>query len=98
MIAFRTAVAPWSASGCSSVPRSPFDQGADRGTVLSAEDEVAFPVPRERPILYFGGSVRDHHLVLDPFAALIDPALRLTQTAAGPQAGGELPARRGPGR
>ena len=74
------------------MPRGPFDQGADRGTVMSAEAEVAFPVPHDRPVLYLGTSVRDDHLVLDPFTALNQPAPRLTQSAAGPQAGDDLPA------
>ena len=72
--------------------RGPFDQGVDRGTVMSAEAEVAVPMPWDRPVLYLGTSVRDDHLVLDPLAALIQPAPWLTQSAAGAQGGGELPA------
>ncbi len=42
------------------VPTRPFDQRADRGAATFADDQVAFPVPRDRPVLYLGRTIADH--------------------------------------
>ena len=41
-----------------------FDEGADRGHLL-AEDQVALPVTRNRPVLHLCRALRDHHHVAE---------------------------------
>lgn len=40
-------------------PRGALDQRADR-RAGKAQDEIAFPVPRHRPVSCFGGTLADH--------------------------------------
>ena len=42
-------------------PGRALDERADRGAVR-ADDQVAFPVARDGPVLGLGGSLADHHL------------------------------------
>jgi hypothetical protein len=71
-------------------PGGAFDERADRRTV-HAEDEVAFPVARNRSIVGFGGSFADHDLGRDELLAA--PACARSwhaQRPAGSQASDEL--------
>ena len=66
------------------------DQRADRGLVVFAEQQVAFPVTGDRAVVGFLGALGDVDHVGDPVAALTGSPSRLAQRAAGPQAGGQL--------
>jgi hypothetical protein len=48
------------------VSARPLDQRADRGPAALADDQVAFPVTRDRPILYLGRTFADHEHVGQP--------------------------------
>ena len=63
------------------------DQGADHGPI-EADDEVAFPVPGNCPILGFGGALTDPDLVGDELLApSFGPGSWNTQSPAGAQTG-----------
>ena len=43
------------------VPGRAFHERADRGLSLGSDDQVTFPVARERPVFHTGGPFADHH-------------------------------------
>ena len=43
------------------VPGRAFHERADRGLSFGSDDQVAFPVSRQRPVFHTGGPFADHH-------------------------------------
>lgn len=67
-------------------PGLPFDQGADRGPLVAADDEVALPVPRLGPVCGLEGSlVHRQHGLLKPGPPALDTLLRAPVLPPGPQ-------------
>ena len=63
-----------------------FDQGADLGSLVFADDEVAFPVAGYGPVGGFGGAFADHHHGGgETGLALVGAAVWDAAGAAGPQ-------------
>ena len=60
------------------------DQGADRGPVLGADDQVALPVAGHRPVLDLGWPLADVDHVRDPPRRSAGPALRRGWRSARP--------------
>jgi hypothetical protein len=54
------------------VVRGPLHQGADRGQVFAADDQIALPVAGHGPILGLGRTFGDVDHVRDPILALPD--------------------------
>ena len=75
-------------------PGAAFDQGADGGGVVRAEDQIAFPVSGHGPIFDLGGPLGDHQCVGDvsPFSAPVRPALGAAQRPPGAQTTSQLAA------
>jgi hypothetical protein len=74
------------------VPGGGFDEGAHRGAAVLADDEIAFPVSRDRPVGRLGRTLADHDHVPEPAglggavtARALDPSVA--------QAARQLPAR-----
>ena len=66
-----------------------FDEGADGGAPVLADDEVAFPVAGDGPVLDLGGAVTDEHPVPHHTGSL-GPSAGPTLGPAGAQTGGQL--------
>ncbi|GAA4764214.1 hypothetical protein GCM10023329_07510 [Streptomyces sanyensis] len=61
--------------------------------VVLAGDQIAFPVARDGPVVGLGGTVTDHHHVLDrTMLASVGLAARAAAGASGPQGSGKLAA------
>ena len=72
-VAIAASIAVWTASALLTVGQvqqqgvagRAFDQRADRGSIVFAEDEVALPVSGHGPVGRLRGPLADHHLVDD---------------------------------
>jgi hypothetical protein len=70
-----------------------FDQGADGGLAVPADDQIALPVAGDGPVGRFSGPLTDHDHVLDrPADALGRVAVRASDSPAGPKGSGQFPA------
>ncbi|MCP2202413.1 hypothetical protein LX90_006128 [Lentzea flava] len=70
-----------------------FDQGADRGRTVLADDQIAFPVAGDRPVLGRGGPFADHHhRAEEPRLAPVRVAAGFAHGAAGAQRAGQFTA------
>jgi hypothetical protein len=74
----------------------PFDQGADGGLLVFPDDEVAFPVARDRPVFDFSGTLGDHDHVVDPVITASQGVVTLSSRATASQASRQLPAQLAP--
>jgi hypothetical protein len=93
IMASATVPAVWSPGKCNNMVKRVvrFHQGADRGPTVLAQDQIAFPVARQRPILYLGGPFADGDHIGDPGLPNCGSATRLAHRPAGPQTAGQLP-------
>ena len=68
-----------------------FDEGADRGGSVGADDQVAFPMPGDGPVVHLGRPLADHdHRVGEPGGTGGGVAVRLAAGAPGPQSAAGL--------
>jgi hypothetical protein len=67
------------------------DQRHDRRAPTCTDQQIAFPMPGEPPVIRFGRPLSDHHHVLDPSASLPLP-LGFATRATGPELSGQLAA------
>ncbi len=69
------------------------DQGHDRALASRADDQIAFPVAGNRPVLHLGRTLGDHHHLVDESAgALFRAAARLAAGAPAAQRDRDLAA------
>src|SRR5258705_938295 len=66
-------------------PCRSLDQGRNGGATAFADDQVAFPVPGDRPVLGFGGSFGDVDPSGDPPTTPGSPSLPVTPCPTRPQ-------------
>lgn len=64
-----------------------FDQGADRGALSAADDQVAFPVPGSSAVVDLDGALVDQRHILDLVQGRHSATLLLTSGSAGTELG-----------